>query len=224
MKLLHVIRAAALTFFINFSSSANAQSIVPATPDLKDKISDAKADEKSPEQSEVDLGKAFMNGFQGAFGGDFEGFLNGKSPVASANSDRKAKHIDVPAAEKILGRDQHQAAGILGQMIDMEAAAAEHGTPHDQAEGLAARAQFASLFGELDKAITLLEEAVTIDPTHATAQYNLACYYARTGRAEQVFAPLAKAIELDKKFKRMAQTDKDLTSVRRDAHFVALTR
>ncbi len=52
-----------------------------------------------------------------------------------------------------------------------------------------------------DKALALLEEAVQLEPTNATAHYRLATLYRKMGRADDA----KREMELYKKFKEMKE-------------------
>ena len=60
----------------------------------------------------------------------------------------------------------------------------------------------------------ILEQAVDRFPDCGTIQYNLACYAAQLGRADEALARLRRAIDLDKDFESLAKTDPDLEPIR----------
>lgn len=64
-----------------------------------------------------------------------------------------------------------------------------------------------------------------LDPTYAQAAFNLACAQSLLGSSDDALASLKKAIALDqKKFKRKAQRDSDLSALRSDPRFKALLK
>ena len=60
----------------------------------------------------------------------------------------------------------------------------------------------------------ILEQAGDRFPDCATIQFNLACYAAQLGRADEALARLRRAIGLDKDFESLAKTDPDLEPIR----------
>ncbi len=68
--------------------------------------------------------------------------------------------------------------------------------------------------GKFDEAIKGGEEAAKLDPDSGQPYYHLACYYARSGNAEQAMHYLGWAIQLDAKLKTQAATDTDLAPLR----------
>jgi len=68
--------------------------------------------------------------------------------------------------------------------------------------------------GKFAEAIKDGEEAARLDPESGQPFYHLACYYARSGNAEQAMHYLGWAIQLDPKLKTQATTDSDLAPLR----------
>lgn len=56
----------------------------------------------------------------------------------------------------------------------------------------------------------------------ATSTYNLGCFYARVGRADEAVFRFKQAFELDPTLKKVAKTDPDLDRIRNDPEVVAL--
>jgi quercetin dioxygenase-like cupin family protein len=72
---------------------------------------------------------------------------------------------------------------------------------------------------EWDKAIAVLERAVEALPGNAGPHYNLACAFAQAGRADEALDQLARAVEIEPRFRAAAQTDDDLAPIRADPRF-----
>jgi uncharacterized Ntn-hydrolase superfamily protein len=77
--------------------------------------------------------------------------------------------------------------------------------------------------GEMDGAVRLFEQIVSLNPDDAYARYNLACGYSRTGRSADALFHLAAAIKLDPKLAQSAVGDKDLIPLRETEEFRKLT-
>ena len=75
---------------------------------------------------------------------------------------------------------------------------------------------------DLVGAVADLERAIELNPEDATAYYNKACAYALMGEVEEACAGLEKAIELDGRYREMAQEDEDFAGIREEAYFQAL--
>ena len=58
----------------------------------------------------------------------------------------------------------------------------------------------------------------------AAATYNLACFYARVGRADEALFRLEHAFEMDPELKKIARTDPDLDPIRNLPQLIALIR
>ena len=72
---------------------------------------------------------------------------------------------------------------------------------------------------EWDKAIELLEERVAQQPESGGPMYNLACAEARDGRRDDALEHLSRAVELDPRYRTLAQDDSDFESIRDDPRF-----
>ena len=62
-------------------------------------------------------------------------------------------------------------------------------------------------------------EAVELHPDNASTLYNLACFEALAGRADEVIGHLTRAAELDPKASAWADGDTDLDSLRERPDF-----
>lgn len=72
---------------------------------------------------------------------------------------------------------------------------------------------------EWDKAIELLSRQVEDEPENAGPIYNLACAEARSGRSDAALEHLSRAVELEPRFRALAQDDADFASIRDDPRF-----
>lgn len=77
--------------------------------------------------------------------------------------------------------------------------------------------------GDMDAAVRLFEQIVSLNPDDAYAHYNLACGYSRTGRSAEALRELAEAIRLDPKLATAALGDTDLIPLRETTEFKQLT-
>jgi len=68
--------------------------------------------------------------------------------------------------------------------------------------------------GEHEAGIALMLEAVELYPDNASALYNLACFEALAGRADDATGHLARAAELEPETAEWAEDDRDLDSLR----------
>ena len=68
--------------------------------------------------------------------------------------------------------------------------------------------------GEHEAGIALMLEAVELYPDNASALYNLACFEALAGRADDAAGHLRRAAELEPKTAGWAEDDRDLDSLR----------
>ena len=73
--------------------------------------------------------------------------------------------------------------------------------------------------GDLDRALTLFNRAIEIDPNFATSYYNASCVHATKQEKEKALEYLTKAISLDPKYRAKARVDKDLEPLRGDQEF-----
>jgi tetratricopeptide (TPR) repeat protein len=80
-------------------------------------------------------------------------------------------------------------------------------------------------FGRKDHelAIEILEELRAETPDDPVVHFNLACAYSLTGKKDQAFDHLRRAIEIDGNFRDNALKDSDLDPIRDDPEFSAIT-
>lgn len=76
--------------------------------------------------------------------------------------------------------------------------------------------------GDILSAKKILQDATHISPYHGSSHYNLACVHALGGENELALQELKKALKLDPTFKRLANKDSDLFSLRQDPRFMKL--
>jgi tetratricopeptide (TPR) repeat protein len=72
---------------------------------------------------------------------------------------------------------------------------------------------------EWDKAIAILRAQAERLPDNGGPLYNLACAEARDGRHEDAVEHLTRAVEIEPRFRDLAQADQDLDSIRDDPRF-----
>ena len=75
--------------------------------------------------------------------------------------------------------------------------------------------------GELDRGIQVFERVLDDHPGTPNVLYNLACFEALAGRADDALGHLAEAAEADPRTRDWAQTDSDFDSIRDDPRFPA---
>jgi len=74
--------------------------------------------------------------------------------------------------------------------------------------------------GDEEAGRRVIEEGVARDPDSWAAQYNLACFEARTGHPEQALDALRRAVEGNaESVRRFATGDEDFASIRDDSRF-----
>jgi Tetratricopeptide repeat len=75
--------------------------------------------------------------------------------------------------------------------------------------------------GEPERGIAIFERTLATYPGNPNVLYNLACFEALAGRADDALAHLAEAVEGDPRTREWAQTDSDFDSIRSDPRFPA---
>jgi mannose-6-phosphate isomerase-like protein (cupin superfamily) len=77
--------------------------------------------------------------------------------------------------------------------------------------------------GDEEAGRRMIEEGVARDPDSWAAQYNLACFEARTGHPEEALEALRRAVEGNvERVRRFATGDEDFASIRDDPRFKEL--
>ncbi|MGF1536635.1 MAG: tetratricopeptide repeat protein [Elainellaceae cyanobacterium] len=77
--------------------------------------------------------------------------------------------------------------------------------------------------GRYEAAIATYDAVLSMQPDYRSAIYNKACGYALWGKAERALEQLEVAIALHPEYGEKARTDEDLSSLREDPRFEALT-
>jgi tetratricopeptide (TPR) repeat protein len=73
--------------------------------------------------------------------------------------------------------------------------------------------------GRPEAGIDVFKEALERNPGNPNVLYNLACFEALVGRADDALGHLQEAVERDPRTREWAQTDEDFASVRDDPRF-----
>jgi tetratricopeptide (TPR) repeat protein len=73
--------------------------------------------------------------------------------------------------------------------------------------------------GDHEAGIALMREALELHPDNGSTLYNLACFEALAGRADEAIAHLTRAAELEPKAAAWAKDDRDLDSLRERPDF-----
>jgi tetratricopeptide (TPR) repeat protein len=71
----------------------------------------------------------------------------------------------------------------------------------------------------LEKAIETILKAIAKKPDMPLANYNLACYYAVKGDAEEALRYLRRAVNIESHMREVARQDEDFDSLRTNADF-----
>jgi len=73
-----------------------------------------------------------------------------------------------------------------------------------------------------EESVAAMEQARAANPKISAFLYNLACYHALAGHAEQAVERLAEAVAMRPEWQASAKIDSDFSSVRRDKRFIAV--
>jgi tetratricopeptide (TPR) repeat protein len=76
--------------------------------------------------------------------------------------------------------------------------------------------------GDHDRAIAIASEGLRDHPGHGTLNYQLACYHAAAGRADEALRHLEVALANEPRAREWARTDTDLDPLRDDPRFPAV--
>jgi quercetin dioxygenase-like cupin family protein len=76
--------------------------------------------------------------------------------------------------------------------------------------------------GRFDEAIASMLRDAEQQPDHPGLLYNLACYEALGGRLDDAVEHVARAADLDERFREYARTDEDFAALRGDPRFNAV--
>lgn len=90
----------------------------------------------------------------------------------------------------------------------------------DSIHGLLAIAWCFKRCDRLEEAIDAMQIAIEFAPDQAICHYNLACYFALTGRVSNAIEYLAQAFELRPSFQQQVAGESDFDTIRDDPEFV----
>lgn len=76
--------------------------------------------------------------------------------------------------------------------------------------------------GDNQKALSMFQQAIEVDPNFATSYYNVSCIYAIQHEKEKAIEHLKKGIALDQIYKEKARKDKDFDFLRGGKEFEEL--
>jgi tetratricopeptide (TPR) repeat protein len=101
------------------------------------------------------------------------------------------------------------------------------GTPgkaYEPAPEEAAEAFAAYNAGDYETALAKQLVVVEKQPDNPVAQFNVGCFAARAGHADEAIESLRRAVEINERIKELIATDEDLDSIREDQRFAELTK
>jgi tetratricopeptide (TPR) repeat protein len=100
------------------------------------------------------------------------------------------------------------------------------GTPgkaYEPAPEEAAEAFTAYNAGDYETALAKQHVVVEKQPDNPIAHFNVGCFAARAGHADEAIESLRRAVEINERIKELIATDEDLDSIREDQRFAGLT-
>jgi len=92
----------------------------------------------------------------------------------------------------------------------------------DNPDALCNRGYAYTLLGRYDEALSDLNHSLKLKPSDPGTLYNLACLFSLWGKPDDALAYLEKAVGKDKKYRKMAKTDKDFNNIKDDPRFKKL--
>lgn len=98
------------------------------------------------------------------------------------------------------------------------------GKAYEPAPEEAAEAFAAYNAGDFEAALAKQLVVVEKRPDNAVAHFNVGCFAARAGRADEAIEHLRRAVGINERIKELIATDEDLDSIREDQRFAELTR
>jgi tetratricopeptide (TPR) repeat protein len=98
------------------------------------------------------------------------------------------------------------------------------GKPYEPAPQEAADAFAAYNAGDYEEALAKQLVVVEKQPENPIALFNVGCFAARAGHADQAIEHLGRAVEINERIKELMATDEDLDSIREDQRFVELAK
>ena len=78
--------------------------------------------------------------------------------------------------------------------------------------------------GEADRALSMFDRAIEVDPNFATSYYNISCIHAARKEKDKALEYLRKAISLDISYKEKALKDKDFDPLRGEKEFMEIIK
>jgi tetratricopeptide (TPR) repeat protein len=135
------------------------------------------------------------------------------------------EEIDAPAGTLVFLPDP--ASKRVAYAAEDETTVLAIGAPVGRAYGVSPweysfQAQPAYESGDYDRAYEITAHGLEHHPDNPNLHYNLACYRALGGHAEEALDLLGKALELDSKMREWAANDTDFDGLRGDARFERL--
>ena len=91
--------------------------------------------------------------------------------------------------------------------------------PEEGAEAFAAYSE-----GNYEEALSKQLVVVEKQPDNPVAHFNVGCFAARAGHADQAIEHLGRAVEINDRIKELMATDEDLDSIREDQRFAELMK
>jgi tetratricopeptide (TPR) repeat protein len=137
--------------------------------------------------------------------------IDGESIEAPAGT---LVHVQPAARRKATAKDEGTTILVVG------------GTPgkaYEPAPQEAAEAFAAYNAGDYEGALAKQLVVVEKQPENAVAHFNVGCFAARGGHADEAIEHLRRAVEINERIKKLVATDEDLDSIRDDPRFAELT-
>jgi tetratricopeptide (TPR) repeat protein len=132
------------------------------------------------------------------------------------------KDVDAPAGTLVVIRDPAVTRGATALAEDTLVLAVG-GRPGEAFKPSAWESYFSAAplarTGRFEEAIALMQRDAEAHPDHPALLYNLACYEALADRRDDALAHLARAVELNPRFREFAESDDDFASLRDDPRF-----
>ena len=134
-------------------------------------------------------------------------FKNALSLLESLNDRVPGLHMSYALQGELLVEKEHRPQDALtaySAAITLEPSRSEY----YNGRGLA----YFSL-GDLMPALQDYQTAARVNPSDASARYNVACALARLGKVEEAVEALASALDLDERLLKLAENDKDFVAL-----------
>jgi tetratricopeptide (TPR) repeat protein len=139
-----------------------------------------------------------------------------------ATFELAGERVDAPAGTLVFVRDPAVRRAAVAQedgtsVLVVGAVSGRAFEPSPWEAWLAAKPLLDS--GRPEAGIDVFKEALERHPGNPNVLYNLACFEALAGRADDALAHLQEAVEKDPRTREWARTDEDFASVRDDPRF-----